>query len=197
MEELRYSTFEAHAVTISDDEVVLDFLTAMDGDGSYITGAIIVDIRKLNGRLRPVRFWCQPHWGASWLEAWISDGLAEARLSASLLFSPALENLIEAVISLLLGTKTARCFWEEEPGQYRWLFERHGDELLDLLCREAERFGLHLHRRGAELRQRVAWHLSQLGDAEQQHADCERDDEATRPETRGDEPTHHGSGVPS
>lgn len=44
----------------------------------------------------------------------------------------ALGELLEAIGLLLEGAVQARCSWEEEPGEYRWIFERAG---ADLRCR--------------------------------------------------------------
>lgn len=45
--------------------------------------------------------------------------------------SDAAGDLLRAVIALLQGWETARCVWEDEPGQYRWLFHRR-DDLVDI-----------------------------------------------------------------
>jgi hypothetical protein len=45
-------------------------------------------------------------------------------LTASYL-SDALGNLIDAVAELLRkGVRESRCSWDEEPGEYRWIFTR-------------------------------------------------------------------------
>lgn len=59
------------------------------------------------------------------MEARIADDGAWARLTASYL-SDALGNLLEAVGVLLEGATEATCSWDEEPGEYRWLFTRAG-----------------------------------------------------------------------
>lgn len=35
--------------------------------------------------------------------------------------------MIEAVALTIEGTPESRCFWAEEPGEYRWIFRRNGD----------------------------------------------------------------------
>jgi hypothetical protein len=64
--------------------------------------------------------------GTGWAEALVSDGCASAAITASYL-TDALGVLLEAVGSMLDGAGEARCSWEEEPGEYRWLFERTGE----------------------------------------------------------------------
>ena len=43
--------------------------------------------------------------------------------------SDALGDLIRAVRALLEGAEDARASWEEEPGEYRWVFHRNGSEV--------------------------------------------------------------------
>lgn len=50
-------------------------------------------------------------------------------LSASYL-SDALGELLLAIACLQEGAEEAECFWEEEPGEYRWLFRRDGDSVV-------------------------------------------------------------------
>jgi hypothetical protein len=59
--------------------------------------------------------------GTGWSETTITDGTNEASLSASYL-SDALGNLANAVIKILKGEKEARASFDEEPGEYRWVF---------------------------------------------------------------------------
>lgn len=66
--------------------------------------------------------------GAGWSEGSISDGHASATLTASYL-EDALGDLLEAVGVLLEGAIDARCSWEEEPGEYRWIFSRQGNDV--------------------------------------------------------------------
>ena len=66
--------------------------------------------------------------GTGWAEAWISDGKNEATLTASYL-SDALGNLVEAIGTLLEGASEARCSWDEEPGEYRWVFHREAGQV--------------------------------------------------------------------
>lgn len=66
--------------------------------------------------------------GAGWSTASISDGHATATLTASYL-EDALGDLLEAVGVLLEGSTDARCSWEEEPGEYRWIFSRRGGDV--------------------------------------------------------------------
>lgn len=66
--------------------------------------------------------------GAGWAEASISGGEASATLRASYL-GDALGDLLEAVGVLLEGATGARCSWEDEPGEYRWIFSRRGEDV--------------------------------------------------------------------
>jgi hypothetical protein len=43
-DDLRYDDFAAHALTITDRSIVLDFLTVARSDRLYVTGMIIVDL---------------------------------------------------------------------------------------------------------------------------------------------------------
>ena len=55
-------------------------------------------------------------------------------LTASYL-SDALGDLLLAVWMLTEGEVDARCSWDEEPGEYRWLLHRDGDDVdLRVLC---------------------------------------------------------------
>lgn len=55
------------------------------------------------------------------------DG-THVQLTASYL-SDALGDLTRVVIGLLRGAPRARCAWQEEPGEHRWLFERAGNRV--------------------------------------------------------------------
>jgi hypothetical protein len=92
-----------------------------------VTARIVVDLRKLNTAVRPVSFWYRLI-GAGIGRAGISDGQHEAQFITSHLSDP-LRDLTRAMIVLLQGGSKASCAWAEEPGEWRWLFERHGDEL--------------------------------------------------------------------
>ena len=75
---------------------------------------------------------------------------------------------------------------EERDAVEQVLLERDGDELLDLLGGEPERLGLHLHRRPARTRAATSRGMpAELHDAEDQHADAERDDQALRLQAAG------------
>jgi len=67
--------------------------------------------------------------GSGWLEASISDGLQHRDLSATHVGSDALWGLAPSVNALLGTAERAACIWREEPGEYRWLLERHGENL--------------------------------------------------------------------
>jgi hypothetical protein len=63
--------------------------------------------------------------GTGWASATIAHGGATAELTASYL-SDALGVLLLAVEEALSGAEEARCSWDEEPGEYRWIFKSDG-----------------------------------------------------------------------
>lgn len=86
--------------------------------------------------------------GTGWAEATISDGAATARLTASYL-KDALGDLLEAVGTLFEGAVEARCSWQEEPGECRWIFHRQGSAVhlrvlsfADVYSNEPDRLGV-------------------------------------------------------
>jgi hypothetical protein len=70
--------------------------------------------------------------GTGWSEASISDGDQTAHLTASYL-SDALGDLLSALVLLESGdAEEVRVSWEEEPGEYRWIFQRGGVDSVTL-----------------------------------------------------------------
>jgi hypothetical protein len=69
--------------------------------------------------------------GKGWAEARIADGTSQAVITASYL-SDALGDLLEALGTMLEGAGEARCSWEEEPGEYRWIFAREDRDQVTL-----------------------------------------------------------------
>ena len=65
--------------------------------------------------------------GLGWGEATLSDRQRHVVIPASYL-TDVLSELLTAVWSLLEGAPDARCSWELEPGEYRWLLARDGDQ---------------------------------------------------------------------
>ncbi len=63
--------------------------------------------------------------GVGWARASLGEGDSKVELTASYL-GDALGDLLEAIGVLLEGGTSARCSWEEEPGEYRWVFTRDG-----------------------------------------------------------------------
>ncbi|MCO1659820.1 hypothetical protein [Pseudonocardia humida] len=55
-----------------------------------------------------------------WLRVRVGDGRAEQKVLASYL-TPALDQLLAALVSLTTGARDARVDWELEPGRCRWL----------------------------------------------------------------------------
>lgn len=66
--------------------------------------------------------------GTGWAEATLSDGPSSTTLTASYL-EDELGELLEAIGTMFEGADEARCSWEEEPGEYRWLFQGTGAEV--------------------------------------------------------------------
>jgi hypothetical protein len=66
--------------------------------------------------------------GAGWSEARLTVGGASTPLSASYL-DDALGDLIRAAIELPGAQSTVRVSWAEEPGEFRWVLDRAGDQL--------------------------------------------------------------------
>jgi hypothetical protein len=63
--------------------------------------------------------------GIGWAEARLTDGTDVVTVPASDL-SDALGELLLALAELLEGSASATASWQEEPGEYRWLFRRDG-----------------------------------------------------------------------
>ena len=68
--------------------------------------------------------------GTGWGEATLSTDDSRIVLPSSYL-SDVLGDLLLAINALLEGAPEARCSWELEPGEYRWLFSQD-DGALDL-----------------------------------------------------------------
>jgi hypothetical protein len=65
--------------------------------------------------------------GLGWAEATLSTGEQRVIIPASYL-TDVLSELLSAVRTLLEGAPDARCCWDLEPGEYRWLFTRNNDQ---------------------------------------------------------------------
>lgn len=61
--------------------------------------------------------------GTGWAEARVAHGTEWATIPASYL-SDALGEVLLALVELQDGEDLAVASWEEEPGEYRWLFSR-------------------------------------------------------------------------
>jgi hypothetical protein len=66
--------------------------------------------------------------GTGWAKAHLANDEMETTIPASYL-SDSLGDLLEAVGVLLEGAVEARCSWDVEPGEYRWLFDRSGPDV--------------------------------------------------------------------
>jgi len=71
--------------------------------------------------------------GAGWSRARVTDGASCALMTASYL-SDALKNILDAVADVVEGTTEARCSWDEEPGEFRFLFRRRGSQMHLRIC---------------------------------------------------------------
>jgi hypothetical protein len=60
--------------------------------------------------------------GTGWAEARLADQDSSAGMKVSYV-GDALGQLLEAVGRLLEGAPEARLSWDEEPGEYRWIFQ--------------------------------------------------------------------------
>ena len=61
-------------------------------------------------------------------EAGIGDDVGHAIITASYL-SDALGDLLHALWLCGSGAPEARCSWQEEPGEFRWVCRRQGDDI--------------------------------------------------------------------
>jgi len=61
--------------------------------------------------------------GSGWGVARLADDQTSLALPASYL-SDVLGDLLEAIGTLLEGGDAAECSWDQEPGEYRWIFAR-------------------------------------------------------------------------
>lgn len=66
--------------------------------------------------------------GTGWARATLTEAGVETVVTASYL-SDALRDLLEATASITEGAVEARCVWQEEPGEYRWLFRRNANDV--------------------------------------------------------------------
>ena len=61
--------------------------------------------------------------GSGWAEASVRDAEGGVTVTASYL-SDALRSLVDAASLLCEGLGESRCSWDEEPGEFRWIFRR-------------------------------------------------------------------------
>jgi hypothetical protein len=66
--------------------------------------------------------------GHGWLDATVAAGGRSVTMCVSYL-SDAPGDLTRETVALLRGANQAQCAWEDEPGEYRWVFKRDGDSL--------------------------------------------------------------------
>lgn len=66
-----------------------------------------------------------------WADCEIISENAKINISASYL-SDALGGLLSAVVELINGKREARTQFDEEPGEYRWIFNQTKENLIDL-----------------------------------------------------------------
>jgi len=65
--------------------------------------------------------------GTGWAECEVEVGDQRVVATASYL-SDALDELCRAVVELLRGEPSSRAAFDEEPGEYRWLFDRVAED---------------------------------------------------------------------
>jgi len=90
---------------------------------------LLCDKATINGGVHLIRFSCELV-DLGWIEAKLSNDVIEKYIAASYI-SDALRDFISAVISIVNGSKNASCNWQEEPGQFRFVFTSK-DTLLTL-----------------------------------------------------------------
>ena len=77
--------------------------------------------------------------GRGWVEAIIYGDQKNIIIEASYL-SDAIKDMIDCVVLLLLGQQTTSCRWEDEPGEFRWIFQRTGSDVNISVLRFKEEF---------------------------------------------------------
>jgi hypothetical protein len=65
--------------------------------------------------------------GHGWSECTVRADERAVTVTASYL-SDALGSLSDAVLAVLLGSRTAKASFDEEPGEYRWVFDRVSED---------------------------------------------------------------------
>lgn len=88
--------------------------------------------------------------GAGWARCQIETENSSVDITASYL-SDALGNLANAVVALIKGESVARFSFDEEPGEYRWILERHGDSVRIRILEFGELWGDDLDENGKML----------------------------------------------
>jgi len=68
---------------------------------------------------------------AGWAECSLTIDNQTAITTASYI-SHALESLLEGTVEIMRGQREARASFDEEPGEYRWLFKRIDDQTLNV-----------------------------------------------------------------
>ena len=69
---------------------------------------------------------------AGWVDWHVGLGESTATISASYL-SDSIGDMVASVASLLRGAADSQVAFAEEPGEYRWSFERRGDRVRILI----------------------------------------------------------------
>lgn len=77
--------------------------------------------------------------GSGWAEGAVGDDERHARMTVSYL-TDALGDLLEAVWRSGNGEAEARCSWEDEPGEYRWILTRAGEDVHVRILEFADRY---------------------------------------------------------
>jgi hypothetical protein len=69
--------------------------------------------------------------GSGWAECVLNVDGQLITMTASYL-SHALENILQATIEIVKGNPEARASFDEEPGEYRWLFKRINEQQVNV-----------------------------------------------------------------
>ncbi len=65
--------------------------------------------------------------GSGWAQCVLTVDEQTITTTASYL-SHALESLLQAIVDIVMGNTEATASFDEEPGEYRWLFKRHNEQ---------------------------------------------------------------------
>ena len=102
-------------------------------------GSVYPELRKENKMPSSVLRFSWTLTGKGWIETSLSDNMNHLTLTTSYL-SDSVTDLLWIVLSLLKGAEEGRCVWQQEPGEYRWLFSRQDEKIEIRILRFQETF---------------------------------------------------------